>query len=164
MQAALRKQFQPVTSAERASESLLELQQQPNQNVSEFASVFRSLLAKADEALRLPAMQSLLAQRFTKGLRDPDIKRDLQKEDPKTLERAIELATRLDGRGGGSSSAVALAAAEANGDLVAQLAALNAEMQQLRKGTVQGQQPPSVNQPRWDSRANRGAMQQDAFG
>lgn len=163
MRAALQKQFQPVTTDERARSDLLSLKQGAKQPLVEYVATFRRLLAKAGP--ELATAPAFVAELFVNGLRAADIRRDLKKENVRQLDRAIEIATRLDGCDGGSGSSD-LAAASAPGedsspagDLRAQIAALthavNAIAQQQHSFSASSSS--SGGGRRYDSRRDRGA-------
>ena len=86
--AALRKRFQPVTSAETARAKLAALQQ-GKASIHDYVTVFRQLL------VAVPTMSEddrLFA--FTRGLR-PAIATQLRVHGVKTTDAAIEMATRV---------------------------------------------------------------------
>jgi hypothetical protein len=138
MVAAVRKQFQPVTSESTARTQLLEIKQSPKQTVAEFAAEFRRLLSRAGADFQSGAFKVVLVERFTHGLRDTSIRRDLLKQVPATLAEAIETATRLDGcEGGSSSSSAGVANMEIDqSSMMQQLAALTTEVKALRSAAA----------------------------
>lgn len=152
MEDALRKQFQPVTSDVRAREELLDLKQLPKQSVPEYANAFRRLLNRAGSDFAVPNMQQLLTERFISGLRSQDIRRDLKKDAVKQLDRAIEIATRLDGCDSSSSSSNQVATASlVDNAVLTQLAAITARLDSMEKG-----KRGSSNQGQYESRRDRG--------
>jgi hypothetical protein len=97
MKAALRQQFQPVDTEERARDSLMQLKQTAKQSVVEYAGTFRRLLTRCGPSFAsAPAMRDFLTERFISGLHSADIRRELKKSATKGLNAAIEMATRLD--------------------------------------------------------------------
>lgn len=158
MRAALQKQFQPVTADVRARGDLLALKQGAKQPLVEYVATFRRLLAKAGS--ELAAAPALVAELFVNGLRSADIRRDLKKENVRQLDRAIEIATRLDGcDGGNGSSDLAAASAFGEDDWRTQIAALthavNAIAQQQHSSSASSSS--SGGGRRYDSRRDRGA-------
>jgi hypothetical protein len=155
MKAALRQQFQPVDSEERARDSLMQLKQSAKQSVVDYAAAFRRLLTRCGSTFNsAPAMQEFLTERFVNGLHSADIRRDLKKAAVKGLTTAVEMATRLDNCDGASSSSSGLAAADtttaATGSVLEQLSLLAAEVQAMRRER-------EATAGRYDSRRNRGA-------
>jgi hypothetical protein len=165
MRASLQKQFQPVTADARARGDLFALKQGAKQPLVEYVAAFRRLLAKAGS--ELAAAPALVAELFVNGLRAADIRRDLKKEDVRQLDRAIEIATRLDGCDDGSDSS-GLAAASASGedsassDLRTQIAALThvvnamAQQQQQQRSSSASASSGSGGR-RYETRFDRGA-------
>jgi hypothetical protein len=96
MKEAIRTQFQPVTSAEQAREALVELKQTKSQSVIQYASEFRRLLARAGKD---EFSERFLIERFTKGLYDKSVQRDLRRiaASHSSVAESIALATRVDG-------------------------------------------------------------------
>jgi hypothetical protein len=154
MKAAVRKQFQPITSDENARSDLMKLSQGPKQTVVAYAGEFRRLLTLTGPAFAAPQLQQFLVERFRDGLLNKDIARDLKKQPIEKLAHAIEMATRLDGCDGPSGSS--LAAASFGPAIEAQLAVLQAQIQALQHGRG-GSSSSSGPRGGYESRRDRGA-------
>jgi hypothetical protein len=157
---ALRRRFQPVGSAEDAERSLGKVAQQAKETVSEYASRFQTLLARADadafSRKRLIAM-------FIDGLRDESLRGRLDDEPPSDLNAAIERASRIDGRRhpqGGAGATASAAAVETKEDKVMQtLAALGQQVSRLQEQVTRGGTPARAGgrPSAYFSKADRGA-------
>jgi hypothetical protein len=147
---AMRKQFQPVDSADAALDSLAELKQ-GRTSVQAYASSFRTLMTRA--GLKGDRAQ---VRAFMRGLREQRIKDELNVANPTTLDAAIERAVRMDATsatGAAASAASAAVSDEATTprtkELLEELAALRQENRELRASPPSGQ--------RYSSRRDRGA-------
>ena len=161
MQAALCKQFQSVTNASRARDELMELKQLPKQSVVDYAAAFRRLKTRAGAEFEAPIMQGFLVERFTKGLRSSETRRDLLKTVITKLDDAIEMATRLEGLGTTASSSsehVSNMEVDMSSAILARLAAME---QTMRVAAA----PPGNREQRqqYDSRRDRGANKSSRF-
>ncbi len=114
--AALRQRFQPVTSAETARAKLASLQQ-GKASIHDYVSAFRQLLVS------VPTMgEDDRLFTFTRGLRS-DIATQLRVHGVKTVDAAIEMATRIGSLGelagltAGSTKSAAAAAAGSSNDM-----------------------------------------------
>jgi hypothetical protein len=157
MHAALSRRFQPVSSAERALNELMSLQQSKGQTASEYAATFQRLQTLVGAG---QLSQTVLVARFTQGLTAARARERLLEEPPTTLQEAIDKASRLDGRS--TSAAAASCAAVATDDMSARLAALDAKLDamQRRDGEPKrerGQSSQSPPMKKYRSRRDRGA-------
>ena len=120
MMEGLKLQFQPVASEELAQEALLGLKQGGKTSTMEYATAFRRELARAGPD---QFTEKFLVNRFIGGLHRDTTRDWLRGEPPATLQKAIEMATRRDGRGASVGAAAAEAAAASVVDLKAELLA-----------------------------------------
>lgn len=146
--AALRSRFQPINSEESTRYELAALKQGPKQSVDDYATRFLHLISLLPEE----SAASRIFQ-FRHGLRAAigDMIRATA-EQPATLEKAIALAARLEGRSsapGAGSDHAANMEVDAGSAILARLAAME---QAIRSNAVD-----SRDRRHYDSRRERGA-------
>jgi hypothetical protein len=155
MQTALRAQFQPFSTVQRARREFRRLEQSAKQSVVEYASAFRQLVTQIGAELAGVDRQPALTEQFIDGLRNEEIRSKLMQDEVKELDVAIRKAVTLESCTSKSSVDVAAVAVEA-ASMRAQLAALTAEMQSWKKKAGNDSSSSSSSNG-YDSRRDRGA-------
>jgi hypothetical protein len=155
MHTALRAQFQPFSTVQRARREFRRLEQSAKQSVVEYASAFRQLVTQIGAELAGVDRQPALTEQFIDGLRNEEIRSKLMQDEVKELDVAIRKAVTLESCTSKSSVDVAAVAVEA-ASMRAQLAALTAEMQSWKKKAGNDSSSSSSSNG-YDSRRDRGA-------
>jgi hypothetical protein len=161
---ALRQRFQPINSEETTRLELAQLKQGPKQTVDEYATRFLHLTSLLPEE----SVASRVFQ-FRFGLhRTIDEKIRSAASQPTTLQEAISLAARLEGRSAasapGDSGCAAMEIDATTAALLAVSTRLAAMEQSFAASNSRGQPHQQQQQPRpYDSRRERGANKGSRF-